>query len=209
MDKKTSKSLTRAALCGEYDTFLGLIPEDINSKDKHGYNSLHLFIAHARDPARKTVQIDILKKLIAWKADVNIQAINKRTSLFEAIIRKDTGIITFLLECKADIRAQCEFTYTPIQLVCSTEQDSKTVPISRLFLARGAKLEEFMIIHPVNPKHNLSPTAPMVELSRKIQSILTLLGSAKRSHLLKLAGKDIITYIARLVWKTTDKFVSI
>jgi len=209
MDEEHAKNLTLSAINKQYDTFLSLIPEDINSKEKFGHSALHLFVNSARDPVDQPAQIEVLKKLISLKADVNNQARYKRTALFEAIIRQDVNIIAFLLECKADMRAQCEFTFTPIQLVCETEQDSKTISISRLFLVRGAKLDEFMIIHPVNPKHNLSPTMSMKELSQKIQSILTLLGSTKRSHILRLAGKDIITYIARLVWKTPDKIISI
>jgi hypothetical protein len=207
-----NEKLKFAAVHFDYDTFIKLVtPENINSRDQDGYDVFHLFVAYGYDQLdsdNSIVEIKMMKQLLAMKATVNTRCADDRTPLYQAILRQADPIVAFLLENKADMRVECSGDRTPIRQACIKEHDGESFPMCRMLMMCGAKLEEFEIENG-NQTRCYGPNEAMKQFSRQIEaskkSTLAFLSSDKKSYLLKLVGKDILKYIAELVWETRGR----
>ena len=198
-----------AAIHVEYDAFLKLVtPENINLRDQDGYDVFHLFVAYGYDqldPDNSITEIKVMKELLVMKATVNTRCIDNSTPLYQAVLRQAAPIVAFLLENKADMRVERRDDYTPIRLACIKEHGRGSFPMCRMFMMCGAKLEEFEAWS----GDHYGPNEAMKQLSRQIvkarRATLAFLSLNKKSHLLKLVGKDILRYLSELVWETRGR----
>jgi hypothetical protein len=209
MDQKFADSLRFARKHQSHHAFLRLVTADnINLRDKDGCSPFYLFVAYGAeniDSEDLANEIKVMKHLLALKANVNNQSSNGRTPLYEAVRRQVVPVVTFLLENKADMRIGAECMISPIRLVCIKED----FPIARLFMMCGAKLEEFenQNISPIvrldGPNEEMKQFAARIETAGK--SVLAFLSLSKKSQLLKIVGRDVVKYIARLIWETRGR----
>jgi len=206
----------------DYDKFWNIIstgrPEDTTCYS--GENALHLFCDHPTqnqiDPNTPD-RIKLIKRLLEWKVDINGQNVSGETPLYLAIIKKDIAIIPYLLENGANrtikITALGERgTASATSLVGFFECKTEEIPMTKLFMLNGAKIDEFFEDAPeAHAKFPRNPVAvkfyESILRARQISLILLGLHRFKRSPLFAIGGRDCISLIAKMIYSTRGDFL--
>ena len=200
----------------DYDKFWNIIstgrPEDTCYS---GENALHLFCDHPTqnmiDPNTPD-RIKLIKRLLEWKVNINAQDYLGETPLYLAIVKKDIAIIPFLLANGANRRIKItplgeRGTASATSLVGFFERKTEEIPMTKLFMLNGAKIDEFFEDAPeAHARFPRNPAAvefyESILRARQIAAILIGLHRCKRSPLFLICGKDCISLIARIVYST-------
>lgn len=209
MNTQDWSALRFAAKHVDHTAFLELVTtENINLKNKYGYDAFHLFVSYGYDPNdqdNSIEEIKVMTTLIRMKADVNTQCEDGGTPIYQAVMRQAVPIVAFLLENKADMRDGRPGDRTPIRLACVKEYDKQDFPISRLFMMCGAKLEE-LAGKPSGkrgPNEMMERFANQIEATKKIT--LILLGLKRRMTIFNIVGKDMLQYVAQLLFEARGR----
>lgn len=157
-----------------------------------------------RFPKKFSVMIDDVLKM---GADVNFLGRWDRTPLVNVILVHGIDLILHLLERGANMRTISTRGLTAIQWACKMEAKRHDIPISRIFMMRGAKLEEFEIKESATRSHQtLLPSQQTVDFYRRIEIpravVICFLGLRHEVPLLRVLGKDIMRYLAKLIYQT-------
>jgi hypothetical protein len=85
------------------------------------------------------------------------------------------------------------------------EKDDSTIPISKILMMYGAKPEEFAITVDFGvTHHSVNPSVP--KFYKRIEStratLTALIGSRQKSPTLRIVGKDIVRYLAKIIYQT-------
>ena len=85
-----------------------------DGKTDHQFSALHFAVRHTSSNG-----VEILKLLLATKADVNARAVYRHTPLHFAAKSGNTGAVRLLIERGADVNAQLRDRKTPLHLAAS------------------------------------------------------------------------------------------
>lgn len=191
----------------QYDEFLKLVePGEVFSMSiLENMTALHVFLFTCGYPtfvdADTRARMQVIKKLIAMKADINAIDSNGSTPLWNAVACYDHTIIPFLLEQGANPRVQPSGCLKLSAFACSKEKLISSCPIVRQFMLRGIKLEEFH-----SEDEGIAPNADMVKFYESIlearKAATIFIGLRQKCPLLKLIGKDVMLLIAKTIYQT-------
>jgi N-glycosylase/DNA lyase len=216
--------LTEACEKMQYDVFLSLVqPEKANEEVGFGFTPLHILVKTlgygpggsrllaAYEPRRKTVDT-----LLDWGVNINQASfLEKRTPLWEAVQNAEGHMVAHLLKRGADMRL---LVYTisskgPLTILqwdsyFTRKYEEENSRLMKLFMMHGAKPEEFRI-EKVTKVDDFLETEQMKELYGRIvntrEALTALIGSRERSPTLRIVGKDIVRYLAQIVYQTRDQ----
>jgi len=201
-----SEELYRLRRTFRYDEFLQSIePGEVFSLSViEKMNALHLFLfglSFPANPKEDTIaRINVIKKLIEMKSDINSVDEYGASPLWNAVSCRDINIIPFLLEQGADMRWCPPESGGLCIFACIRELDSPNFPIVKQFMLHGIKLEELS-----DGKH-VTPSEPMVKfydnILRTRKATILLIGLRQKCPLLKLIGKDCLILIAKTIYQT-------
>src|SRR6266478_249224 len=126
-----SDEIYYAAANGDLDKVKALLkdnPDLVSSKDKDGYTPLHLAAVEGHT--------DVVKYLLAGKADVNALDKDDETPLHLAAFKGHKDVVELLLTSRADVNAKADDGTTPLHL--ATQKDHKDM--ASLLLASNANV---------------------------------------------------------------------
>ena len=150
----------------------------------------------------------MIDDVLRMGADVNFLGRWDRTPLVNVVLAIHAiDLVLLLLERGANMRKISTRGLTAIQWACKMEAKRDDNPISRIFVVRGAKLEEFEIKESATQNHKaLLPNQQTIDFYRRIAIpravVICFLGLRHKVPLLRGLGKDIMRYLAKLIYQT-------
>ncbi|XP_059873209.1 ankyrin repeat domain-containing protein 49 [Delphinus delphis] len=124
MEKDPSKLLLWAAEKNRLTTVRRLLSEKathVNTQDEDGYTPLHR--------AAYSGHLDVVRELIAHRADVHAVTVDGWTPLHSACKWNNTRVASFLLQHDADINAQTKGLLTPLHLAAGNRDSKDTLEL--------------------------------------------------------------------------------
>ena len=200
----------------DYDEFWNIIssghPDDICYS---GENALHIILAHPMlmiDP-NTPARIKIIKQLLEWKVNINVQDVSGETPLYNAVTKRDIDIIPFLLANGANMRIKItppngNGTATALSYAYRLlESKSEQIPMLKIFMLHGAKIDEFYGDAPeIHANEPYNPAVikfyKSILRARQIATVLVGMHRYKRSPLFSICGKDCVSLIAHIIYDT-------
>jgi hypothetical protein len=197
-----------------YVTFLKLVTlGQANEIFEDGQTALHIFVetqakVTIKDQRKdRLMRLRVVDKLLAWGADINLAGGPRvATPLQIAVGRRDADMAAHLMSRGAHMRVYSETPkWTPMHYATLVEKDDSTIPISKILMMYGAKPEEFAITVDFGvTHHSVNPSVP--KFYKRIEStratLTALIGSRQKSPTLRIVGKDIVRYLAKIIYQT-------
>jgi hypothetical protein len=153
----------------------------------------------------RVVQITpVIDSLLALRANVDAQGHQDRTPLVCTIQANEVQLVRELLNRGANMRIHSAQGLTPIQWAGREDAYRDNIVISRELMLRGAKLHEFVVNDVNNGHHQPDPriVAFHGRILRARSAATCFLGLRQRVHLLRMLGRDVVKYLATLIYQT-------
>lgn len=207
-----------------YDLFLGIIPPGRAGFKINGLNMLHIFLkadltSYTENSKPWDEDVTSRKRgvdhLLSNGAEVNSLCDFKEWSpLIYSVEREDVIVVEHLLKRGADMRYAPPGKLNSIQLARSRgiryagSPGKGLLSIAKVFMMHGAKPSEFTVKQK-GRKPTLYATQEMIDFYAKISAtrvaLVALIGSRQKSPILRIIGKDIVRYLAQIVYQTRDQ----